>query len=149
MNTTQQSCLPVEVLTALYRRALAQAYLDACTAYGVETGYTLDELQMTIAKEVESYYVRQHGAKLGMDIACAMRDALRAEGIRIVMLTGDSRATAEAVALHLLDDLAKPLGLGGVGDALGQDQRLERFDILRQSIGQARHGQDYSTSNAP
>jgi len=72
MNTTQQSCLPVEVLTALYRRALAQAYLDACTAYGVETGYSLDELQMTIAKEVESYYVRQHGAKLGMDIACAM-----------------------------------------------------------------------------
>ena len=56
---------------------------------------------------------------------------------------------AEAVALHLLDDLAKPLGLGGVGGALGQDQRLERFDILRQSIGQARHGQDYSTSNAP
>ena len=54
MNTTQQSCLPVEVLTALYRRTLAQAYLDACTAYGVETGYSLDELQMTIAHRKRS-----------------------------------------------------------------------------------------------
>lgn len=47
---------------------------------------------------------------------------------------------AEAVTLHLLDDLAQPLGLGGMGGALGQDQRLKRFDILRQSIGQTRHG---------
>jgi hypothetical protein len=53
------------------------------------------------------------------------------------------------VTLHLLDDLAQPLGLGGMGRTLGQDQRLKRFNILWQSIGQTRHGQDYSTSNRP
>lgn len=72
MNSTQQSCLPVEVLTALYRRAMAQAYVDACASHGLEIGYTLDELQMAIAAEVENYYVGQHGPRVGMDMACAM-----------------------------------------------------------------------------
>jgi len=102
MNTTQQSCLPAEVLTALYRRALAQAYLDACTAYGVETGYSLDELQMTIAKEVESYYVRQHGAKLGMDIACAMlRDMVQPD-----ILVAKPRLTP--LGESMMDELFRP-----------------------------------------
>jgi len=44
MNTPQ-SCLPVEVRTAVYRRALAHAYLETCAFYRVNPGYTLDELQ--------------------------------------------------------------------------------------------------------
>lgn len=101
MNTTQQSCLPVEVLTALYRRALAQAYLDACATYGVETGYTLDELQMTIAA-VESYYVRQHGTKLGMDIACAMlRDMVQPD-----ILVAKPRLTP--LGESMMDELFRP-----------------------------------------
>ncbi|XQN46154.1 hypothetical protein ACOKXP_02885, partial [Serratia fonticola] len=33
MNTLNQSCLPIEVRTAVYRRAVAQAYLDTCAFY--------------------------------------------------------------------------------------------------------------------
>ncbi|MGU9889643.1 MULTISPECIES: hypothetical protein [Serratia] len=42
MNTA--SCLPIEVRTAVFRRAVAQAYLDTCAFYRVSLGYTLDEL---------------------------------------------------------------------------------------------------------
>ncbi|MDU5488249.1 MAG: DUF5375 family protein [Serratia liquefaciens] len=71
MNTPQ-SCLPVEVRTAVYRRALAHAYLDTCAFYRVNPGYTLDELQMAIAMDIEGYFVRQHGAEVGMGMACTM-----------------------------------------------------------------------------
>ncbi len=71
MNTPQ-SCLPVEVRTAVYRRALAHAYLDTCAFYRVTPGYTLDELQMAIAMDIEGYFVRQHGPEVGMDMACTM-----------------------------------------------------------------------------
>ena len=71
MNTPQ-SCLPIEVRTAVYRRALAHAYLDTCAFYQVNPGYTLDELQMAIAMDIEGYFVRQHGAEVGMDMACTM-----------------------------------------------------------------------------
>lgn len=71
MNTLQ-SCLPVEVRTAVYRRALAHAYLDTCAFYRVTPGYTLDELQMAIAMDIEGYFVRQHGPEVGMDMACTM-----------------------------------------------------------------------------
>ncbi|AJJ62238.1 MULTISPECIES: DUF5375 family protein [Yersinia] len=72
MNTLNQSCLPVEVRTAVYRRALAHAYLDTCVSHGVSLGYSLDELQMAIAMDIEGYYVRQHGPEAGMDMACTM-----------------------------------------------------------------------------
>ncbi len=53
MNTS--SCLPIEVRTAVFRRAVAQAYLDTCAFYRVNLGYTLDELQMTIALRLEGH----------------------------------------------------------------------------------------------
>ncbi|MDP3749845.1 MAG: hypothetical protein Q8Q88_22675 [Phenylobacterium sp.] len=43
--------------------------------------------------------------------------------------------STDAAPLHLLEDLAQPLGLGGAGGALGQDQRLNRVDIPRQGTG--------------
>ena len=46
MNTA--SCLPIEVRTAVFRRAVAQAYLDTCAFYRVSLGYTLDELKNEI-----------------------------------------------------------------------------------------------------
>lgn len=70
MNTS--SCLPIEVRTAVFRRAVAQAYLDTCAFYRVSLGYTLDELQMTIALRLEGHFVRQYGAADGMDMACTM-----------------------------------------------------------------------------
>ncbi|QIP92475.1 DUF5375 family protein [Serratia fonticola] len=72
MNTLNQSCLPIEVRTAVYRRAVAQAYLDTCAFYGLSLGYSLDELQMAIAMQLEGYFVGQHGPEDGMDMACAM-----------------------------------------------------------------------------
>lgn len=70
MNTA--SCLPIEVRTAVFRRAVAQAYLDTCAFYRVSLGYTLDELQMAIAMNLEGHFVRQYGVDDGMDMACAM-----------------------------------------------------------------------------
>ncbi|UQY43313.1 DUF5375 domain-containing protein [Mixta hanseatica] len=70
--TTNQSCLPVEVRTAVYRRAVAQGYLSACEHYGLDVSASLDEVQMTIALELEGYYVRKYGPENGMDMACTM-----------------------------------------------------------------------------
>lgn len=70
MNTA--SCLPIEVRTAVFRRAVAQAYLDTCAFYRVSLGYTLDELQMAIAMNLEGHFVRQYGVDDGMDMACTM-----------------------------------------------------------------------------
>ena len=70
--TANNSCLPVEVRTAVYRRALAQGYLNACKMLGITVTATLDELQMTIALELEGFYVRRHGAEAGMEMACTM-----------------------------------------------------------------------------
>ncbi|WP_273855221.1 DUF5375 family protein [Serratia liquefaciens] len=67
-----QSCLPIEVRTAVFRRAVAQAYSDTCAFYRVSIGYTLDELQMLIAMRLEGFFVQQHGAEAGMDMACTM-----------------------------------------------------------------------------
>ena len=72
MMTVNHSCLPVEVRTAVYRRALAQGYLNACKNLGITVSATLDELQMTIALELESFYVRRHGPDAGMEMACTM-----------------------------------------------------------------------------
>ena len=72
MMTANNSCLPVEVRTAVYRRALAQGYLNACKTLGITVSATLDELQMTIALELEGFYVRRHGAEAGMEMACTM-----------------------------------------------------------------------------
>lgn len=70
--TTNHSCLPVEVRTAVYRRAVAQGYLSACEHYGLSVSASLDEVQMTIALELEGYYVRKYGPENGMDMACTM-----------------------------------------------------------------------------
>ncbi|WKZ93225.1 DUF5375 family protein [Chimaeribacter arupi] len=72
MMTVNHSCLPVEVRTVVYRRALAQGYLNACKSLGITVSATLDELQMTIALELEGFYVRRHGPDAGMEMACTM-----------------------------------------------------------------------------
>nr|WP_244664894.1 DUF5375 family protein [Candidatus Symbiopectobacterium sp. 'North America'] len=64
--------MPLEVRTALYRRAVSQAYLDSCRENGVELTCTRTELEMAIALELESPHVREHGVSTGTEIACAM-----------------------------------------------------------------------------
>jgi len=42
------------------------------------------------------------------------------------------------MALQFLDDLGQPFGLGAPGD----QQRLQRLGVVRQRLGQHRHGGD-------
>ena len=72
MNSPNQSCIPVELRVAVYRRVLACAYLEACEHYGLQLTLTLDELESTIANEIEKPYVVTHGFDQGIELACAM-----------------------------------------------------------------------------
>lgn len=97
--TVNHSCLPVEVRTAVYRRALAQGYLNACLTQGIRVSATLDELQMTIALELEGFYVRRHGTDAGMEMACTMLGDM----VEPDLLTAPPRLTALGVTM--MDEL--------------------------------------------
>ncbi|NNS09004.1 DUF5375 family protein [Erwinia sp. JH02] len=97
--TANHSCLPVEVRTAVYRRALAQGYLNACGQQGIRVAATLDELQMTIALELEGFYVRRHGPEAGMEMACTML----ADMVGSDLLTAPPRLTPLGVTM--MDEL--------------------------------------------
>lgn len=97
--TVNHSCLPVEVRTAVYRRALAQGYLNACGTQGIRVSATLDELQMTIALELEGFYVRRHGADAGMEMACTMLGDM----VEPDLLTAPPRLTSLGVTM--MDEL--------------------------------------------
>ena len=59
--------------------------------------------------------------------ASAALDALRAEGLHIVMLTGDSRCTATAIGRRLgIDDIVAEVLPGGKADAIARLQRNGR-----------------------
>lgn len=72
LNPNNTSCIPVEVRTALFRRAASEAFIAGCQAAGYTLHYSLDGLQMMIASEVESLYVKNNGPELGMEIACCL-----------------------------------------------------------------------------
>lgn len=80
MNMPNQSASPVDVRIAVYRRAVAQAYLAACTADGMENLYTLDSLQHEITQQIETFFVHEFGPEVGMEIACsALRDMVSSD----------------------------------------------------------------------
>jgi len=72
MNSPNQSCLPVEVRVALYRRVLACAYIEACEHYGIQLTLTLEGVESAIANEIEKQYVVAHGFDQGVEMACDM-----------------------------------------------------------------------------
>ncbi len=72
MNTPNQSCLPVELRVALYRRVLACAYIEACEHYGFKLALTLEGVESAIANEIEKQYVIAHGFDHGVEMACDM-----------------------------------------------------------------------------
>jgi len=72
MNSPNQSCLPVEVRVALYRRVLACAYIEACEHYGLQLTLTLEGVESAIANEIEKQYVVTHGFDQGVEMACDM-----------------------------------------------------------------------------
>lgn len=72
LDNGSASCIPLEVRTALFRRAVAEAYLAACAAQGMALPHTLDSLQMLIASDIEALFVKLHGVDEGMAIACSL-----------------------------------------------------------------------------
>ncbi|EAA2222843.1 TPA: DUF5375 family protein [Salmonella enterica subsp. enterica serovar Neukoelln] len=72
--------LPLSLRVALYRRAVACAWLSACHQQNRHLQLTLDEIETAIARELEGFYLRQHGQTKGMEIACALLSDLMESG---------------------------------------------------------------------
>lgn len=68
--------LPPVLRAALYRRAVACAWLAVCARQHRYPYLTLDALESAIAAELEGFYLRQHGEEKGRQIACALLEDL-------------------------------------------------------------------------
>jgi len=68
--------LPPVLRAALYRRAVACAWLTRCEHQHASPLFTLEALESAIAGEVEGFYLRQHGEEKGRQIACALLEDL-------------------------------------------------------------------------
>lgn len=76
----KECTLSPELRAALSRRAVACAWLTACTEQQRYPGLTLARLEHVIETELEGFYLRQHGRLRGQEIACALLDDLLAVG---------------------------------------------------------------------
>lgn len=65
---------------ALYRRAVACAWLTLCHEQNRYPSLTLARLEHAIETELEGFYLRQHGRQRGQEIACALLADLMAAG---------------------------------------------------------------------
>ncbi len=65
---------------AMYRRAVACAWLNLCARQHRYPQLTLDTLEGAIAAELEGFYLRQHGEEKGRQIACALLEDLMEAG---------------------------------------------------------------------
>lgn len=81
LDNGSTSCIPLEVRTALFRRAVAEAYLAACAVQGVALSHSLDSLQKLIASDIEALFVKMHGIDEGMEIACSLLGEMVAPNI--------------------------------------------------------------------
>ena len=72
--------LPPVLRAALYRRAVACAWLTLCERQHRYQHLTLDALESAIAAELEGFYLRQHGEEKGRLIACALLEDLMQAG---------------------------------------------------------------------
>jgi len=70
--------LPPVLRAALYRRAIACAWLTLCAHRYPQL--TLDVLENAIASELEGFYLRHHGEEKGHQIACALLEDLMEAG---------------------------------------------------------------------
>ena len=61
---------------ALYRRAVACAWLTVCERQQRFPHLTLEALETAMASELEGFYLRQHGEEKGRQIACALLEDL-------------------------------------------------------------------------
>lgn len=65
---------------ALYRRAVACAWLTVCQRQKRYPQLGLATLEEAIAGELEGFYLRQHGPEKGREIACALLEDLLESG---------------------------------------------------------------------
>lgn len=72
--------LPPVLRAALYRRAVACAWLTLCERQHRYPHLTLESLEAAIAAELEGFYLRQHGEEKGRQIACALLEDLMESG---------------------------------------------------------------------
>lgn len=72
--------LPPVLRAALYRRAVACAWLTVCERQHRYPHLTLESLEAAIAAELEGFYLRQHGEEKGRQIACALLEDLMESG---------------------------------------------------------------------
>ncbi|MEB6634230.1 DUF5375 domain-containing protein [Kluyvera cryocrescens] len=72
--------LPPVLRAALYRRAVACAWLTLCACQHRYPYLTLDALESAIASELEGFYLRRHGEEKGRQIACALLEDLMEAG---------------------------------------------------------------------
>ncbi len=72
--------LSLSLRVALYRRAVACAWLSVCHQQNHHLQLTLEEIETAIAHELEGFYLRQHGQTKGMEIACALLSDLMESG---------------------------------------------------------------------
>ncbi|HBV3698342.1 DUF5375 domain-containing protein [Klebsiella pneumoniae] len=72
--------LPPVLRAALYRRAVACAWLTLCEHQRRYPHLTLDALENAIVAELEGFYLRQHGEEKGRQIACALLEDLMEAG---------------------------------------------------------------------
>ncbi|ESM26261.1 DUF5375 domain-containing protein [Escherichia coli] len=70
----------MKIRTALYRRAVACAWLTVCERQHRYPHLTLESLEAAIAAELEGFYLRQHGEEKGRQIACALLEDLMESG---------------------------------------------------------------------
>ena len=109
MNNHNQSCIPIEIRIALYRRAVACAYQATCEQYGIQLALPLDALEAKIATEVEAFHVAEHGLELGVEAACAMLGDM----VTSDFLDMSPRLTTlgERVMDDVCQDYLKPVGI--------------------------------------
>ena len=72
--------LPLVLRAALYRRAVACAWLTLCERQHRYPQLTLSTLESAIAAELEGFYLHQHGEEKGRQIACALLEDLMEAG---------------------------------------------------------------------
>ena len=72
--------LPPVLRAALYRRAVACAWLNLCARQHRYPRLTLDVLENAMTAELEGFYLRQHGEEKGRLIACALLEDLMEAG---------------------------------------------------------------------
>jgi len=68
--------LPPVLRAALYRRAVACAWLVVCQRQHRYPQLTLEALESAIIAELEGFYLRQHGEEKGRLIACSLLEDL-------------------------------------------------------------------------